>query len=91
MVHMIHPALNAAPAKTGAIATPSVAQDRRRPGRAEQVSSALIPLLREPAHGFDTHLNIDTDPLAPARAILVGSLVSVPLWTLIGLGVWLFF
>lgn len=30
-----------------------------------------------------------TDPLAPARGILLGCLLSVPLWALIGCAVWL--
>ena len=30
-----------------------------------------------------------TDPLAPACGILLGCLLSVPLWALIGCAVWL--
>ena len=87
MVRLIDPPLETAPAETGAAAAPPVAQDRRRPGRVEQVSPAIIPLLRDPARCVDT--DQDTDPLAPARGVVFGLLLSVALWALIGLGVWL--
>jgi hypothetical protein len=72
-------------------------QDRRRPGRPDQVSSALIPLLRDPTPSddtsplFDDTLSDDDDELAPMRGIAVATLLSVPLWFLIGLGGWLIF
>jgi len=89
MVRLIDPPLNAAPPAPGAVATPSAVQDRRRPGRAEDVSSALLPLLRDPVQCVDTDLDIDTDPLAPARGVVFGLLLSVLVWALVGLGVWL--
>lgn len=82
--------LNATLAKAeGSIATGL--HDRRRPGRLDQISPALIPLLREFAQFVDDP-DFDADPLTPARGIFrgifVGLLLSVPLWSLIGLGVW---
>jgi hypothetical protein len=80
--------LKSAPATAGESVTyASGVLDQRRPGRLEKVSPALIPLLREPAECADG-LDFDSDPLAPARGIVVGLLLSVPLWGLIGLGVW---
>jgi hypothetical protein len=32
--------------------------------------------------------DIYTDPVVPARGIIIGLLLSGPLWSLIGLGVW---
>ena len=81
--------LNVTPVKADAsVANPSSVRDRRRPGRLEQVSPALIPLLREPTRYVDDP-GFDSDLLAPARGVLVGLLISVPLWALIGLGIWL--
>jgi hypothetical protein len=78
--------LEAASSKAGAsVATPSFISDQRRPGRLEHVSPALIPMLRKPGQYVDAD---DSDPLAPARGIAVGLLLSAPLWALIGLGVW---
>jgi hypothetical protein len=37
----------------------------------------------------DTGQDVDTDPLAPTHGIVAGLVLSVPLWALIGLGVWL--
>ena len=50
MVQSIDHPLKAKTVETGAAAAPSVVQDRRRVGRVQQVSSTLIPLLRDPAH-----------------------------------------
>ncbi len=85
MVRLIDPPLTTARAEAALSPLRQLVQDRRRPGRVAQVSPALIPLLRDPAH------YVDTDPLTPARGVMVALLVSVPLWTLIGLAVWLFF
>jgi hypothetical protein len=81
-----------APASTSK--SSDVAEDRRRPGRAE-VNPHLIPMLRDPA-GLDSDLLLrdSTDPspdrqdLAPAIGILVGLALSVPLWAIIGALVW---
>jgi hypothetical protein len=92
MADLIDPLLKVAPPEAGAsVSTPSVVTDRRRPGRLAQASPALIPLLRKPTQFVDTELNSNTDPLAPARGILVGLLLSVPFWALVGLGVWFIF
>jgi hypothetical protein len=53
---------------------------------------------REPGQSADTHLNEpsnlvdvdpdkDADPLAAGRGIVVGLLISIPIWTMIGLGI----
>ena len=68
--------------------TPVAIKDRRRPGRNDQVSSHLIPLLRNPeaasipapSPGEVGTLPLGGDDLAPARGIIVGLMVSVPLW-----------
>ena len=91
MVELIDHPLKADSAETGAVAPPSVVQDRRRLGRVQQVSPALIPLLRDPAHYVDADLDEDTNPLTPARGVMIGSLISVFLWAFIALGCWLVF
>jgi hypothetical protein len=65
------------------LATPTLIPDQRRSGRLEHVSPALIPLLRNSAQGVDAE--IDTDPLAPGRGIVVGLLLSATFWAVIGL------
>jgi hypothetical protein len=90
MVQLIDRPLEAGSAETGAVAAPSVAHDRRRAGRVEQVSPALIPLLRDPAHYVDSGLDEDADPLSRARGVVIGSILSVPLWALMILGFWRF-
>lgn len=61
----------------------AASSDRRRPGRVGTMSPELLPLLRAttvPDHG---------DGLAPARGIMVGVLLSLVLWAMIGGGAWL--
>ena len=66
--------------------TAVAAKDRRRPWRNDQVSAHLIPLLRNPEADTLTLPAGDADPpppgddLRPARGIIVGSLLSLPLW-----------
>ena len=49
-------------------------------------------LLGEPTKSVDIDPDEDTDyPLAPGRGIVVGFLLSVSLWVMIGLGVWFIF
>jgi hypothetical protein len=91
MVELIDHPLKAASAETDAVAAPSVIRDRRRLGRVQQVSATLIPLLRDPAHCVNPDTVEDTNPLAPARGVMIGSLISVFLWAFIALGCWLFF
>jgi hypothetical protein len=95
---LIDPLLNTEPAKAGAFASDVAAvPDQRRPGRLDQVSPALLPLLRDPAQCVDTASCVgtasyeDSDLQAPARGIVVGLLLSVPLWALFGLGIWFIF
>lgn len=56
--------------------------DRRRPGRPEHVSPALIPLLRgDAAPVADEPLQFgDPDQLGGARGLAVGVVVSAALW-----------
>lgn len=74
----------------------AAAADRRRPGRLHRVSPTLIPLLRhsDPADAStaqpDLALVFDENELAPARGLLVGAALSVPLWAaLIFAGRWM--
>jgi hypothetical protein len=68
----------------------ATSSDRRRPGRLEQVSPALVPLFRGAAQNGDIDLDIDyTAPLAAAHGIALGMCLAVPLWALIGLAGWL--
>ena len=68
--------------------TPAATKDRRRPGRNDQASPHLIALLRNPeTANISTPLpgTVDAPPLggddlAPARGIIVGLVLSVPLW-----------
>ena len=84
MVELIDHPLKAEATETDAVAAPSLVQDRRRAGRVQEASPTLIPLLRGPAQYVD--LDEDTNPLAPARGVMIGSLIAVFLWTLIALG-----
>jgi hypothetical protein len=59
--------------------------ERRRPGRIEEISPALLPLLREP-----NSINLPITPaqdndLDSARGILFGLLMSAALWICIAL------
>lgn len=63
------------------------AADRRRPGRNNQVSPPLIPLLRNPATPDIPVLlpgKVDAPPsrddLAPVKGIIFPLALSVPLW-----------
>ena len=76
-----------------AAAASAASKDRRRPGRPDQASPHLIPLLRtsemeaaaasNPADGLPFE-----DALEPARGIAFGLVLSVPLWAAIGGIVW---
>jgi hypothetical protein len=76
--------------------------ERRRPGRVEFTNPHVIALLREPT-AFDPAVSVeisgvedlstaddDSDNLAPAKGILAGLLLALPLWALIGAGAWFF-
>jgi hypothetical protein len=90
MAELPGPLLKAAPATADESVTyASAMPDQRRPGRLEQVSPTLIPLLRGAAQDVDTDPDIDyTTDLAAARGIAVATCLSVPLWALIGLAGW---
>lgn len=67
--------------------TPADITGRRRPGRSDQVSPHLIPLLRSPATAdipMPPSGELDTPPfgddLMPVRGIIFGLALSVPLW-----------
>jgi hypothetical protein len=75
--------------------------ERRRPGRVEHTNPHVIALLRDPtALDPDAPPDIsgplqdlgtagdDLDDLAPAKGILTGLLLALPLWALIGAGAW---
>ena len=68
---------------------------RRRPGRANNVSLGLIPLLRGTApDGPDLlpELDEESDQLAAARGLVVGGLLSLALWLAICcllIGLWM--
>ncbi|MDE2200797.1 MAG: hypothetical protein KGJ41_17440 [Rhodospirillales bacterium] len=67
--------------------------DRRRPGRQHDVSPQLIPLVRDPTRSTaDAPMPIAEDgeshDLDTAIGILVGTLLSIPLWALLVLVAW---
>ena len=71
----------------------AASKDRRRPGRADQASSHLLPLLRTAeieaaaASGIEEELPFE-DALAPAKGIAVGLLLSMPVWAVVAGIVW---
>ena len=67
----------------------SVTDDRRRPGRPSHVNPTLVPLLRGDLPSSlplsdETELVEDRGALAPATAVVVALVMSVPLWAAIG-------
>lgn len=85
------------PLQDDCLASPDVVQatqlDRRRRGRPENVSPNLIPLLR---NATSLEISPDDAPVTdrvrddfgPAKGIIAGLLLAIPLWSLIALGVW---
>jgi hypothetical protein len=69
--------------------------ERRRPGRLENVSPELIPILRSnrPLPEFPGQPDVPdhTDDLSSARGVLVGMAISIPIWCLIGAAAWWIF
>ncbi len=61
--------------------------ERRRPGRLENVSPTLIPILRSPE---PTEIEFDeVDQAAAARGVAFGALLSAPIWVIIAyVGTW---
>jgi hypothetical protein len=68
---------------------PVVAKERRRPGRVNYTQPALIELLREPRSSVsvDKGPNDTDERLAPARGIVFGIMLAVPLWCALGVAV----
>jgi hypothetical protein len=74
------------PGTTGApTSAPIAPPDRRRPGRMQYASRALIALLRTPSELRTTETERDHDNLATAKGIVSGVLLSIPIWGAIGL------
>ncbi len=73
--------------------TEAAASDRRRPGRMDQVSPALIPILRkgELPPEIDNSIEFgEPDQIAGARGVLFGVALSAPLWVgIVYVGRWL--
>jgi hypothetical protein len=75
--------------------------DRRRPGRVGYKNPHLVDLLRDA--GSDEHASAvanepeavsaeaSVDGLAPARGLLLGSLIGAAAWIAIGIAIWLLF
>jgi hypothetical protein len=82
------PAPPAPPVDAAISTTPN---DRRRPGRIDNVSPNLIPLLRPPPAQIDQDIDEDGDrPLvvvAPRQklrlGVAVGAVLAIPLWILV--------
>ena len=75
--------------------TPAVIRGRRRPGRNDQVSPHLIPLLRNPGTVDSPDLLLGdvealplSDDLMPIRGVMFSLALSVPLWTVIAGVIW---
>jgi hypothetical protein len=64
-------------------ASDSQHSDRRRPGRIEIISPALIPLLRDGTATAIYHEEHLQDDLAPATGISVSVLISVLIWAVL--------
>lgn len=91
------------PGAEGQTAPTETLVERRRPGRVEYVNPHVIALLRAPT-ALDPGASVeisgaaedlvtaddDGDNLAPAKGILAGLLLALPLWALIGAGAWFF-
>ena len=67
--------------------------DRRRPGRAAEANPNLVPLLRGEAEaallaGDDLDLSYGLEHTTPMLGVAVGMIMSIPLWSLLGLIAW---
>ena len=89
------PAEAIAPVSPSNAGAPVTAKDRRRPYRLNRVSPHLIALLRRStAPNTPTPLLDDMDvpplgsELAIARGFGLGLVLSVPIWSIIGLAIW---
>ena len=62
--------------------------DRRRPGRLENVSPTLIPILRTSECTTEIEFE-EVDQIAAARGVAFGALLSAPIWVIIAyVGMW---
>ena len=62
--------------------------DRRRPGRLENVSPTLIPILRSSEPAVEIEFD-EVDQAAAVRGLAFGVLLSAPIWVAIAyLGMW---
>ncbi len=67
--------------------------DRRRPGRADDVNSNLVPLLRgeaapDPLASGEIDASYGLEHATPMFGIAVGLVMSIPLWGILGLAAW---
>jgi hypothetical protein len=60
----------------------ATASERRRPGRIEEVSSALVPLLRSEDLKNSRFLDAPRSDLDSARGLIVGIATGLVLWML---------
>jgi hypothetical protein len=65
--------------------TPPVDTMSHNPGQ----SVGSVP--GQPMKSVDIHPNDDTDDLAAGRGIVAGLFLSIPVWAIIGLGIWYIF
>lgn len=89
----------------GGVSSPedSTLTDRRRPGRVDYQNAHLVDLLRRAGSGAEApeaadnlaappaDSDTDVDALAPARGVLLGSLIGAIAWIAIGLAIWLLY
>jgi hypothetical protein len=73
------------PVDRGAELEPATARDRRRPGRRDDVSPTLIPLLREDfsAQLRDHLIDEEPDQLRSSRGVVLWALISAALLALL--------
>jgi hypothetical protein len=62
---------------------PDVKDDRRRPGRQDDVSPDLIPLLRGTLPYTKDEAEEDHDPLAACRGVVIWALTSAVAWAIV--------
>ena len=71
--------------------SPSLAStDRRRPGRGDYSNPALVELLRAPSGIKPAEQEEVRDDLAAPKGILLGLLIVIPFWAIVGFLVWYF-
>lgn len=69
--------------------TAAAVKDRRRPGRVDEVSPELIPILRSAEPAVELEFD-EVDETAALRGLVAGILLSAPVWVAIAyFGSWL--